>query len=166
LDTIASQEDQAAEDAPPVDARTEALDRASLAAGIRELTGRDVESADGATHYDLSLAFKEMGLLEESLAHLAAAVEKDHDPLPVFEVLGEVLVGTGQNEHARDLLRLAPVSAAAAADLVGVYYWRARAEESLGDSAASRRYLELVVDVEPSFRDAAERLGSLPNPPF
>jgi tetratricopeptide (TPR) repeat protein len=135
------------------------LDIAAIAAELESVTAREVEASDPASHYDLGVAFKEMGLLEESIAQLAAAVAAGFNPLGCLEVLGEVLVGRGDNEIAARILRLAFSTAEAPdGELVSVLYWLGRADEALGNTRDAAVAFERVLAVDGDFRDAARRL--------
>jgi tetratricopeptide (TPR) repeat protein len=115
--------------------------------------------SDPATHYDLGLAHGEMGSRDLSLAHLAAAVSGGYNPLAVLEVLGETFVSAG--EYATAIRLLGPAVAETTLDSferLGVLYWLGRSQEALGDDAAARDVFERVVRLEPSFRDASERV--------
>jgi tetratricopeptide (TPR) repeat protein len=154
--------DDAAPVGPSVDLTIEEdarLDIAAIAAELERVTTREVEASDPATHYDLGVAFKEMGLLEESIAQLAAAVAAGFNPLGCLEVLGEVLVGRGDNEIAARILRLAFSTAEAPdGELVSVLYWLGRADEALGNTRDAAVAFERVIAMDSDFRDAARRL--------
>lgn len=135
---------------------------AEIAAELRQHAGVDVEFADAASHYDLGLAYKEMDRFDESLANLAMAIEGGHDAATVLEVAAEILVGKGEFGLADDLLRRLPgVGDQATPEHLGVHYWLARASEEAGRREDARHALELVVSVDPGFRDASERLRKL-----
>ena len=80
------------------------------------------EQADDATSQeatetpwfeDLGVAYKEMGLTSESIAHLAAALRGGHDPVATAEVLGEILVAAGWSDAGADNARHSLAVAAA-----------------------------------------------------
>jgi tetratricopeptide (TPR) repeat protein len=126
---------------------------------LASLSRHHVEPSDPATHYDLGVAFKEMGLLDEAVAQLSAALETGFNPFATLEVLGEILVGRGENELAARLLRPGlRADTSLDQNLVGVLYWLGRSEESLGNAAEARQILRRVVDADPDFKDASIRL--------
>lgn len=140
---------------------------ATLVQGARRLTAHPVPAASSATHYDLALGYKEMEMLDEALAHSAAALEAGHSPLVLLELMGELLVERGHHLLANEALQLARTNAAASGgDLVNIYYWLARNEEALGRAEKARELLQRIAAIEPSFRDAALRLDRITSDPF
>lgn len=138
------------------------LDPAAIADELRAYAGIEVDFSDAASHYDLGLAYKEMDRFDESLANLAMAMQGGHDPAAVLEVAAEILVGRGEFSLADDLLRRIPgVGDHAIPEHLGVHYWLARASEESGRREDARHALELVVSVDPGFRDASDRLRKL-----
>lgn len=128
-------------------------------AELLRFSSREVERADDpSTHYDMGLAYKQMGLADEAIAHFAAALERGHDPVAIMEVLGEVLVTSDQHRLAADLLRAVRGTADLdSIDLIGIHYWLARSEEALGRHDEARLGYRRVTAIDPSFRDAAQR---------
>lgn len=134
----------------------------AIAARLRASSSVPVPPTDAASHYDLGVALREMGLLDEALAHLAGALSGGHDPLAVLEIAGAILLERGDPDGAvaalEDGLHLA---APDAPGTIGARYWLARGEEARGRRSAAIRALEEVVDADPAFLDAADRLARL-----
>ena len=132
--------------------------RSAITALLR-LSPRTVDPADDpSTHYDLGVAFKEMGLFDESVAHLAMAVERGHDPVATLEVLGEMLIARGEYELTSALLAPLTSGAGGDPDLVGVHYWLGRSAEERGRADEAQDHYRRALAIEPTFRDAGERL--------
>lgn len=128
-----------------------------LGAGSASRTTADVGSA-----YDLGLAYKEMGLLDEAIAQLQTALVGSGNPLPTLEVLGECYLESGDAERACSVLqRATALEGARETELVGVRYLLGRCEEELGRREEARDAYQRVVALEPEFRDAADRLERL-----
>ncbi len=141
------------------------LDVEAILRDLSPIAAGDVEPGDAASHYDVAVAFKEMGMTRDALARLRAALEGGHNPLATLEVVGEILVTQGDIKSAARILSHAR-SAGDAPDeeRAGVLYWLARSEEALGRAEEAGRLLNRVVRAVPDYRDAAERLGRLPEP--
>lgn len=129
---------------------------------FRQKVAESIDPKDAASHYDLGLAFKEMGLLDDAIAQLQRALRGGANPLATLEVLGECFLEKGENAlAARVLDRATRLHNAAEADLVGVYYWLGCSQQSLGELAQARGCFERVIAVDIGFRDAAARLQAL-----
>jgi len=139
------------------------FDLGAVGAELKAITTREVDGSDPSTHYDLAVAFKDMGLVEESIAQLSAAVAGRFRVLACLEILGELLVARDDHARLARILRLVTLgNPAPDAEIVGVLYWLARSEEALGNPAAARKLLLRVISVDPSFRDAVTRLRPSP----
>ncbi|HET8654745.1 MAG TPA: hypothetical protein VFL93_04480, partial [Longimicrobiaceae bacterium] len=125
-------------------------------------TGEPIDPQEAANHYDLGLAFKEMGLLNEAVTELRRALLGGANPLATLEVLGECLAVRGDPELAARLLeRAIRLEGAAEEELVGVVYWLARCHAELGRDRRARSAFEWVAAVDADFRDTAERIRAL-----
>lgn len=131
--------------------------RAAVADLLSLSTPEVAPAEDASTHYDLGLAFKEMGLADEAIGHLAAALERGHEPISTLEVVGEILVGKGEYALVQRLLGRLGSDRSGVPELIGIHYWLGRSEEELGELDRARRCYEAVTEIEPDFRDAAER---------
>jgi tetratricopeptide (TPR) repeat protein len=137
-------------------------DFAEVLARFRQQVSRNIASDDAESHYDLGVAFKEMGLFEEAVAEFQSALRAGANPLATVEMLGESFVAAGQPAVAwRILDRAVRLSSAADAELVGLLYWTARCHELLGRSAEALDCYERVLGVDIRFRDVAERMPPL-----
>lgn len=131
---------------------------AEFRARIEETIGAD----DPDSHYDLGLAFKEMGLLDEAITQFQSALRGVDDRLKVFEELGQCFIQKGQFKVAVIILRRAlelPQDDIAA--LKNVYYLLGRCLEMLGEPGEAREAYERVIGLDIRFEDAAERLARL-----
>lgn len=130
---------------------------------FRRKVDEQIDPGDAASHYDLGLAFKEMGLLDDAIAQLQLALRGGSNPLATLEVLGECFLERGEPAVAEPLLaRAARLPGAEEPDLVAVLYLLGRCEEALGRAHAARASYQRVVAVDLGFRDAAQRLAALP----
>jgi tetratricopeptide (TPR) repeat protein len=129
---------------------------------LAELGARPTdETEDVGSHYDLGLAYKEMGLLDAAIGQLHDALAAGDHPLASLEVLGECYLEREEHDRACRVLERATELASSDTELLGVRYLLARCEEAMGERDAARESYGRVVAIEPSFRDAAERLGRL-----
>jgi tetratricopeptide (TPR) repeat protein len=147
-------------------------DFAEMLAHFRQKVAENIEVEDSTSHYDLGLAFKEMGLVDEAIAEFQVALRGGANPLATLELLGQCFVEKAQYAVAERVLeRALRLPGASEVDLVGVLYQLARAEEALGRPGEAMEHYERVLSVDIRFRDTARRLealraaGVVANPP-
>ena len=127
---------------------------------------RAVGHEDFDSHYDLGVAFREMGLLDEAIVQFQRAAQAPGRPLRALEALAQCFLDADQPELALSTLA-APVAAAEAvgdASLVGVHYLMGAAAQALDRPDDARRWLVRVVATDVRFRDASCRLAALSPP--
>jgi tetratricopeptide (TPR) repeat protein len=140
----------------------EERDFADMLAHFRKKVAENIEIEDASSHYDLGLAFKEMGLLDEAIAEFQVALRGGANPLATLELLGQCFVEKGQYPvAARVLGRALSVQGATDAEMVGVLYQLARAQEAMGEARQAIEYYERVLSVDIRFRDTARRIEAL-----
>lgn len=137
-------------------------DFADMLSHFRQKVAENIEVEDSTSHYDLGVAFKEMGLYDEAIAEFQVALRGGANPLATLELLGHCFVEKGQHAvAARVLDRATRLTGVTEADLVGVLYLLGRCEEAMGRPAQAVELLERVLAIDIRFRDAASRLESL-----
>ncbi|HEX4683758.1 MAG TPA: tetratricopeptide repeat protein [Gemmatimonadaceae bacterium] len=118
----------------------------------------NVDPEDYQSHYDLAIAFKEMGLLDEAIAEFQKALGSATNRLPTYEALGECFLEKGSPRLALSILTRALTERASEEQLVGVLYLLGRASEELGNAADALTYYQRVFVLDIQFRDIAERM--------
>lgn len=123
---------------------------------------RNVDEEDYESHYDLGIAFREMGLLDEAIGSFQKAA-RGHDQLVrASEAIGQCFMDKGEAGVTVTVLeRLLRREGLPDSQLVGVLYLLGRAAESLGREEEAASYYQRVLAVQIGFRDAADRLSSL-----
>lgn len=140
----------------------EQRDFAEMLKHFRQKVAENIEVEDATSHYDLGLAFKEMGLIDEAIAEFQVALRGGANPLATLELLGQCFVEKGHYAvAARVLDRALRLPNASDADLVGVLYQLGRAEEALGHGREAVDFYERVLSVDIRFRDAVQRVEAL-----
>lgn len=136
-------------------------DFAEMLAVFRQKVQQNIDVSDSASHYDLGLAFKEMGLLDEAIAEFQVALRGGAPPVATLEMLGECFFEKGQYRLAARVLDRALRLGASEAELLGVTYLLGRCEEALGRPDRAADCYERIVALDITFRDAAQRLATL-----
>jgi tetratricopeptide (TPR) repeat protein len=123
-------------------------------AGIAE----NVDPQDYQSHYDLAIAFKEMGLIDEAIGEFQKALGGATNRLPAYEALGQCFMDKGQFKLASSILTRALSERASDDQLVGVLYLLGRAAEALGNNQDAIGYYQRVFVVDIQFRDITQRM--------
>jgi tetratricopeptide (TPR) repeat protein len=127
-------------------------------AGIRS----QVSENDSATHYDLGVAYKEMGLIPDALHEFELAARDPQRECNCFAMIGMVYLEQGQLDRAVESY----VRALSAADKtveqeMNVYYDLGTVYEMKGKSQDALYYFQKIARRDPGYRDVSERLGAL-----
>src|SRR3989441_8045834 len=80
----------------------EERDFQGMLARFRQGIEENIDEADFQSHYDLGIAFKEMGLLDEAIAELQKALRAPEGKLKTSEALGTCFVEKRSEEHTSD----------------------------------------------------------------
>ena len=119
-------------------------------------------SEDYEAHYDLGIAFKEMGLLDEAIAEFQKALRAPNGRLRTSEALGVTFFEKQQFAIAETILRRAVESLEGADDdKIGLLYWLGRACEAQGKMGDARGSYERALAVDIRFMDLSERIRGL-----
>jgi tetratricopeptide (TPR) repeat protein len=127
-------------------------------------------SGDFNTHYNLGIAFREMGLLEEAIAEVQTAIsilnphEQKQDYLSVCSLLGLCLVESKNYPEAiewmvRGLLVLG--DAEKNDEYLSLEYDLANAYQLAGNTERAREIFQKILGENPRFRDVEKRLQAL-----
>lgn len=116
---------------------------------------------DHQAHYDLGIAFREMGLLDEAISEFQKALRSPVARLRTSEALGQSFFEQGRPAVAEAVLRSVERGPEGDADKIGVLYWLGRALEAQGKGNDARGCYERVLAVDVGFMDVVARLGAL-----
>jgi len=130
--------------------------------------GSNVTDEDPETHYNLGVAFREMGLLDEAIGELqkvCQAVERGH-PFPhimqTYTWLSQCFLDKGLPEAAiRWYEQALKLSTNDADTRTALHYELASAYEAAGDKAAALQHFMQVYGSNIDYRDVAERIKTL-----
>ena len=122
----------------------------------------NIEDEDHQSHYDLGVAYKEMGLLDEAIAEFQKSLRSPKNRVPSYEALGQSFMEKEQYPMAATILSRALNEKDVSDDqLVGVLYLLGRCAEERGQQQAAVDYYHRVFVVDIQFRDVGERLTAL-----
>ena len=131
---------------------------------FKQGVAENVEAEDYQSHYDLGVAYKEMGLIDEAIAEFQKALRGPENRVRTYEAIGQCFIEKGQFQIAATILARALSETKADDDqLVGVLYLLGRACEALGRGEEALQYYQRVFVVDIQFHDVADRLNALEN---
>jgi tetratricopeptide (TPR) repeat protein len=140
----------------------EDADFADMLKKFKQGVAENVDAEDYQSHYDLAIAFKEMGLLDEAIAGFQRALGSKTNRLPTYEALGECFLEKGQPKMAAAILqRGLGEQNATDEQLVGVLYLLGRASEEQEQPAQALDYYQRVFVIDIQFRDVADRMSAV-----
>jgi tetratricopeptide (TPR) repeat protein len=123
---------------------------------------RSVDDTDFDSHYDLGIAFREMGLIDEAITAFQKATRGSAHRVRASEALGECFLEKGQPAVAVTVLEKIIRQPSLNEDaLIGVFYLLGRAAEKLDKPGKASAYYHRVIAVDMGFRDVSQRLASL-----
>lgn len=129
---------------------------------FKDKVSENLDASDVTAHYDLGTAYKEMGLLDEAIAEFQAALRASGEHLPTYEMMGQTFLEMGKNEAAvKSLERALSARTTIEDELVGIYYYLARAYEQLGRKDSAVEFYDRVFSLDINFADVTERLRAL-----
>jgi tetratricopeptide (TPR) repeat protein len=122
----------------------------------------NLDESDHESHYDLGVAYREMGLLDEAIGEFQKALRANGDRIRTYEALGQCFVDKGQFQIAVALLTRALDDATQGDDtLVGVLYLLGVSSQTLRRWDDARGFFERVFAVDIGFRDVGARLAAV-----
>jgi len=131
-------------------------DFAELLAQFKKKIAENVAHDDIGSHYDLGLAFKEMGLFDEAIGEFQIALRAGDDRLKIFEELGQCFLLKRQFNIAVKVLSRAMQFAPD-----DEIYHLGRAYEELSQRDQAMDAYERVVGLDINFKDVADRMSRL-----
>jgi tetratricopeptide (TPR) repeat protein len=122
----------------------------------------NIEDEDHQSHYDLGVAYKEMGLLDEAIAEFQKALRAPSNRVPTYEALGQSFMEKEQYPMAATILQRALNEKGVTEEqLVGVLYLLGRCAEERGQPDAAVEYYHRVFVLDIQFRDVGDRLTAI-----
>ena len=140
----------------------EQADFADMLRAFKQGVAENVEDEDHQSHYDLGIAYKEMGLVDEAISEFQRALRGAENRARTYEALGQCFLEKGQYQVASTILSRATAEPGTPDDqLVGVLYLLGYSYEALQryDDALASYQRVFGVDIE--FRDVGERIAAL-----
>lgn len=132
---------------------------AQLKAGFRS---QQVEETDSATHYDLGVAYKEMGLTSDALKEFGIAARDPARECMCHAMIGLIHLEQNDIDKAIEAYTLGlKASQKTTEQELSLFYDLGIAHEMKSDYNTAVQYFREIARTEPNYRDVAERINAL-----
>ena len=122
----------------------------------------NVDDEDFDSHYDLGVAYREMGLIEEAIAEFQKALRGATQRLRAYEALGQCFIDRSDHDAAIAVLgRALREPGMEDEDLIGVLYLLGLASEGSRKPRDAAAYYQRVFAIDIDFRDVGKRLKQM-----
>ncbi|HEV8246001.1 MAG TPA: tetratricopeptide repeat protein, partial [Polyangiaceae bacterium] len=131
---------------------------AKFKAGVRA----QVSEADSATHYDLGVAYKEMGLINDALNEFEAAARDPNRECMCFAMIGMIFLEQNQLDKAAEAyIQALSATEKTVEQEMSLYYDLGNVYEMKGKNADALYYFQKIGRRDPGYRDIADRIHTL-----
>ena len=119
----------------------------------------NVDDEDFDSHYDLGVAYREMGLIDEAIAELQKALRGATQRIRAYEALGQCFIDRREYDVAVTVLgRALREPGMDDEDMIGVLYLLGYASEEGRKPRDAAAYYQRVFAIDIDFRDVSKRL--------
>ncbi|MCC7003603.1 MAG: hypothetical protein IT357_15710 [Gemmatimonadaceae bacterium] len=140
----------------------EQADFADMLRKFKQGVADNVDDEDHEAHYDLGVAYKEMGLLDEAISEFQKALRGSNNRVRAIESLGLCFVEKQQLPVAATILQRALAEPGVADEqLIGVLYLLGTIAEELHLFPDAKKHYQRVFAVDINFRDIGDRLNAV-----
>ncbi|MFT3695490.1 MAG: tetratricopeptide repeat protein [Kofleriaceae bacterium] len=122
---------------------------------------KPVEEGDADTHYDLGLAYKEMGLFDEAAKAFEKAMRAPGREAQCRVMLGMCQREQGNPQEAIHQFKQGLHANPSDREALSLYYEIGVTYESIGDVGEALYYFEAVTKRDPKFADAGVRADQI-----
>lgn len=141
---------------------SDVLDVDKLFAPLKHGVDEQVGLEDTETHFDLGIAYREMGLLDDAIAEFQLCLANPQKQCVAYTMIGLCYLAKGQvSEAVAHFKKGLYVEHKTEREELGLYYELGRAHEMLHDVEEALSYYQKVFERDRSFRDVHERIEAL-----
>ena len=127
-------------------------------AGVRA----QVAEADSATHYDLGVAYKEMGLIAEAIAEFEAAARDPHRECMCYAMMGLIYLEQNDLERSSDsYIKALGAQSKTVEQEMGLYFDLGTVYEMKNAKKEALYYFQKIARRDPGYRDVSDRIAAL-----
>jgi len=121
-----------------------------------------VAEADSATHYDLGVAYKEMGLISEAVTEFEQAARDPHRECMCYAMIGLIYLERNDlDRSAESYVRALAAQSKTVEQEMNLYYDLGTVYEMKGNRKEALYHFQKIARRDPGYRDVADRIGAL-----
>jgi tetratricopeptide (TPR) repeat protein len=129
---------------------------------FKEGVSKVVADTDASTHYDLGIAYKEMGLCEDAVREFSTALKAGHSAGDCYTMIGLCYTERGQFEKAIEEYEKGVVEPKISdKEKAALFYELGQAWLGLGDLNKSIKMFEKCNSLDPGLRDVGQRIAEV-----
>jgi tetratricopeptide (TPR) repeat protein len=149
----------------PIDEGAEMIDVETVFEQFKAGVAEQVSDDDSDTHFDLGIAYKEMGLHPDARREFQVAMSDPRRRCLCWTMIGLIYMEEGQPRDAIEAFQSGLESPEkTATEAVGLHYELAMACQTGGLTDQARLHYEYVFQREPQYREVGQRLQRLGGP--
>jgi tetratricopeptide (TPR) repeat protein len=149
----------------PMDEGSEMIDVETVFEQFKRGVAEQVSEDDSDTHFDLGIAYKEMGLLPDARREFQVAMSDPRRRCLCWTMIGLIYMEEGQPRDAIEAFQSGlETPDKTPSEAVGLHYELAMACEASGLIDQARLHYQYVFQREPQFREVGHRLQRLGGP--
>jgi tetratricopeptide (TPR) repeat protein len=137
------------------------IEVADVLAAFKKGVAKQVDAADSATHYDLGIAYMEMGLHNEAIDEFKLCLGDPTRVCTAHTMIGLSYVAKGDMEPGVAHFQAALESKPTPEEEIGLWFEMGNANELLGKNMDALVWYEKVEERNPGFRDVQQRIERL-----
>jgi tetratricopeptide (TPR) repeat protein len=147
---------------PKATSPTEQVDVDQVFAKFKEGIKATIDDSDAATHYDLGVAYKEMGLLDDARSEFELASRDAQRAVMCHYMIGSIFRDQGDLGKARDAFLKALRSESRSPDQTkALEYDLGSVYEAQGDRESAIVMFKSIYRKDPEYRDVVKRMNGL-----
>jgi tetratricopeptide (TPR) repeat protein len=146
---------------PPSSSSSAAVEVADVLAQFKQGVAKQVDKADAATHYDLGIAYMEMGLHGEAIEEFKLCLGDVTRRCTAHTMIGLSYVAKGDMDLGIEHFKLALAENPKPEEELGLWFEMGNAYELLGKNVDALVWYEKVEERDPHFRDVVQRIERL-----
>jgi tetratricopeptide (TPR) repeat protein len=147
---------------PPGEFATEQVDVDQVFAKFKAGVKQQVSEGDSGTHYDLGVAYKEMGLLKDAIGEFELAARDASKECMCYNMIGTIHLELGDLELAADAyLKGLSARSKTVEQEMNLYYDLGVIYEMTGNKEEALYYLKKIARRDPGYRDIQEKIAAL-----